>query len=264
MIVFLIPVRHENSVNDYEKTWRLLNHTLTSIANQDSPDWHVVVCANKVLPIFPSLPSHKITFLEYKSDFIGRTMHNWNFHEFRQHLQDKAYRRRCCLLYAQQHLKASWYFMADADDYLSSDLVSTIQSTTEPQHLITTIECGLIVSVAKNQYVVTDDFNEVCGTSLAIFSEMLHQNIDDPHILGTCLSQHKYSKYFTELFGRRHWHRLAGRPYAAYLQHEENHGRKLWDYGAKMADAQPITQEIRAQFSIPETLGLTTGESVLE
>ena len=265
MIVFLIPVRHEAGVNDYDKIWRLLNHTLTSIAAQDCPDWHVVVCANTVLPILPSLPSNKITFLENKRDFLGRTLNAWDFHDFRDHLRDKAYRRRCGVMYTLEHIRApKWYFMADADDYVSSDLVSTILETTEPHHLITTVECGLIVNVGRNLYSVTDDFNTACGTSIAIRADLVHHSLSSSLDIGICLGQHKYDQYFTDICKRCEHHKLEGIPRAAYLQHDQNHGRKIWDYTKQMEDAKPISDEIRAQFSIPLTFGLTNDEPELE
>ena len=264
MIVFLIPVRHEAGVNDYDKIWRLLNYTLTSIAAQDCPDWHVVVCANTVLPIWGSLPSHKITFLEQKRDFLGRTLNAWNFHDFREHLRDKAYRRRCGVVYALEHLRPTWYFMADADDYVSSDLVSTILDTTEPRHLVTTVNCGLIVNAGKNLYSVTDDFNTMCGTSIAIRTRLVHQSLSSPLDIGICLGQHKYERYFTDLCQQNEHHTLEHIPRAAYLQHEQNHGRKIWNYTKQMDAAMPITDEIRTKFSIPRTLGLTKDHPVLE
>jgi hypothetical protein len=256
MIVFLIPVRHELSVPDYSRTWKLLNHTLASIACQDTDQWHAVVCANKVMPVRAGLPLDKITFLEYKRDFIGRSMTAWNTAEFKEHLLDKAIRRRAGFNYAHQNIQPQWYFMADADDYVSSDLVSTILSTTEHHHQIVTVDRGLVVSLSRRCYVETDQFNDVCGTSIAFRAGLIQANLQNDEPLALLLSQHKYSQ-FESAFQAYQRHSLQDRSYAAYLQHDDNHGRKLWAHTKFLTEDESclISDDVRERFGIPKVVG---------
>lgn len=256
MIAFLIPVRHELSVPDYSKTWKLLNHTLASIARQDCDQWCVIVCANKVLPVQAGLPLNKITFLEYKRDYIGRSMMTWSTAEFRQHLLDKAIRRKVAFDYARQHIRPTWCFMADADDYVSTDLASTILSTTEHHHQMVTVDTGLIVSLSRRCYIQTQEFNDVCGTSVAFRSSLIEANLSKDEPLTLLLSQHRFSQ-FESAFQAYQRHSLQGRPYAAYLQHDDNHGRKLWAHTKFFNDEGvcSITDDVRERFGIPKVLG---------
>ena len=263
MIVFLIPVRHESGVENYEKLWLLLNHTLASVAAQDCDDWHVVVVANKVLPIHASLPSRKITFIEYKRRFQGKALIRWNEEEFQRHIVDKALRRRTGIVWVRQQLSPTWYFMLDADDYVSNDLVSTIVSTTEPKHSMVTVDSGLVVSLRHQTYYATSEFNTMCGSSVALRAPWVHHELENEDVIYTLLAQHRH-KYFKGILPMYARHSLYGHPRAAYLQHNQNHGRAIWGYEKGLDKMTPLTDKIRAKFQIPGNLGLTDAPGVLQ
>ncbi len=254
MIVFLIPVRHETSVEDYEQVWGLLNNTLLSIASQDHPAWHIMVCANKVLPIASVIPQGKITFIEHHRN---RACHNpsyFNDPDFDAHLVDKAQRRRVCVERTQKiGINPSWYFMADADDYVSTDLVSTILTTTENHHGIVTLDTGIILNATTASYVQVDGFNEMCGTSIAMRGSLVHSALQDKKHTNMLLGRYDFHELLAGKYcSHSSRHSMSGIPRAAYVQHEQNYGRNLWDYSELLAAAKPITPEIRARFTLPQ------------
>lgn len=249
-VVFLIPVRHEASVNDYDHTWQLLMETLGSLANQTSSNWHAVVVANTILPIPSHLPAYQMTFLELKRPFIGRSPTMFVEAEFNAHLVDKATRRYAGITTAlQKNLNPQWYFMADADDYVADDLVESIMSTTEAHHKVVTVDKGLLIDIPQQKYLVADNFNDICGTSIAVHSSLVHQYMKDGTIIGDILGQHSFA-YLRHICKLSERHSLGGIPRAAYTQHSQNHGRNIWNYNPYLAQAAPLTEKIRQTFGI--------------
>ena len=55
MLTFIIPVRHQDSVEDWSRVHDLMSETVRSIAAQSSPDWKAIVVANEGA-ILPDLP----------------------------------------------------------------------------------------------------------------------------------------------------------------------------------------------------------------
>ena len=252
MIVFLIPVRHHDSVEDYEQTWGLLNNTLMSLASQDCPHWHAIVWASQILPIAGVLPQRQITFVPYQGNRICSNPTSWNQADIDTHILDKAERRHHCLDNCyEQNLRPSWYFMADADDYLASDVVSTILNTTEPRHSIVTLDTGIILNAHHGTYTTVHNFHDMCGTSIAISASFInsaheHDAVDDflgrPTFYQMLAGQHgSYSNR----------HSLSGLPRAAYVLHDQNYGQNLYDYSELLALANPITPDIRERFTLP-------------
>jgi hypothetical protein len=249
-VTFLIPVRHQDGVADYPRLWNLLKDTLASVAAQVNLDWHAIVVANKMLPVPNTLPLDKITFISLERQYKGWSPLKFETKDFKKHLIDKAMRRRCGVIHARNAIKPDWFFMVDADDYVSRDLVATIKYMTEPQHKMVVVETGLMVSAARQVYTVTDDFNIVCGTSLGIRADYLYQQMEvNEQRFHTLLSQH-HAQYFP--MAQREMLRLRGTPYAAYLLHDQNHGVHLWKYDEQMRKPFYITPGIRERFTIPE------------
>jgi hypothetical protein len=249
-VIFLIPVRHEDGVEDYGDVWQRLISMLRSIANQTVPNWHAMVVANKVLPIPSDLPSRQITFVELQRSFIGCSPAHWDEDEFREHLIDKAVRRHCGVVAAmQQDFKAAWYFMADADDYVANDLVSTILSTTELHHKIVTLQRGLLLT-AKQEYVELDQFSEHCGTSIAIRSSLIHDNLHNNNHVGALFGQHSF-QHFEDLCRHSERHVLGQIPRVTHALHTQNYRGNLWDASEYLVDTRPLTEKIRKKFQIP-------------
>jgi hypothetical protein len=209
-----------------------------------------MVIANTVLPIPSWLPDQKITFIELKNSFVGRSIPEWDEVEFNKYLVDKATRRRSGIITAAKlNMHPAWYFMADADDYVSDDLVSTIISTTELHHKIATVNSGLIMDKQEQSYVRVNDINKVCGTSIAVSSSLIQKHIDDGKKLGTMLGQHEF-KYFKSLCGYQEHHSLGGIPRVIYVQHDQNYSGNTWANKARLVEASPLTDEIRQKFGI--------------
>ena len=255
MIVFLIPVRHEDSVSDYNSTWTMLNYSLTSLAAQDNVQWHAVICANKVLPMWKELPHEKLTFIEHERDYVGKSLSQWDQAEFDQHLLDKTIKRRIAAEYASRTLKPSWYFMMDADDCVSNNLVSSIHMVSQRQYLFINLAQGLVVDTKTHTYRTATDFNRICGTSVAIRPSLVHHHFNETSNLISLLAQHRFEDYhkrFCQYYYQRY--AIESRSLAAYVQHDDNYGRAIWNH-RKFDKGEEITKEICEQFQIPGLTG---------
>lgn len=252
MIVFLIPVRHHNSVPDYEKTWSLLNQSLMSLTQQTNVQWHAVVCANKVLSVNKEIAYGQVTFLEYESDYVGRTLQGWNQREFNQHLIDKAQKRRFGLQFVRSEpsIHPDWYFMMDADDLVSKHLVANIYQTSQREHRILNVTQGLIVDANRQRFATTEDFNRMCGTSVAVRPRFIQEHFENETNLTLLLAQHHFHQYHRGMCSARYWRHTLSAPLAAYMQHDDNHGRNLWSH--RKFDGQEISEKVREEFLIPD------------
>lgn len=253
MIVFLIPVRHHEGVKDYEQIWGLLNNTLMSLAAQDCHDWHAIVCASKVLPIASVLPQRKISFLEHVGSRICFNPPKWSQLDVEAHILDKAERRRVCAESCRKRdLRPTWYFIADADDYIANNLVSTILATTEPRHSVVTLDTGIMLDTHNQSYLTVDNFHNLCGTSIAIHASLVDSVADSDEHSNTLLGQPRFPRLLAGQYCRYpNRHSLSGLPRAAYTLHDQNYGRSLWDHSEHLAVTEPLTPEIRQQFTLP-------------
>jgi len=252
MIVFLIPVRHHESVKDYEQVWGLLNNTLMSMAAQDCSDWHAMVCTSKKLPVAGALPHRQITFVEHTGNRICHNPPGFSEADIAAQILDMAERRRVCLEECyKKKLSPKWYFMADADDYVASNLVSTILSSTEPRHMVVTLDTGIMLDVNTGTYATINNFHQMCGTSIAINASFIHSAREHDAVndfLGNPTFYHMLAGKHCGYCSR---HSLAGIPRAAYVQHDQNYGQNLRDYSEILAGAEPLTPEICELFTIP-------------
>jgi hypothetical protein len=251
MVVFLIPVRHPNSAIDYNTTWQLLIDSLRNIYRQTDGDWHAIITANKILHMPHDLPLGNITFLTYSGEECGHTLKKWNQQKFLKHNKDKANKRMCGVKYAKENLNPKWYFMMDADDYISNDLVETIH--TFPANIkCVTIECGVVVNTMNGVCTLNNDFNRCCGTSIGFKSQFLHLHLHNRQLMWALLGKHIFCQSGAHMWKRR---KLEDKPYATYMIHDDNHGLHLW--GAKnLVDThhQPVSNVDKKRLGI---LGLT-------
>jgi hypothetical protein len=256
MVIFLIPVRHPSSAADYAKTWQLLINSLRNIARQTDDNWHDIVTANKILEIPPNLPLEKLTFLTYNGTAHGHTKTKWNQQEFLRHMRDKASKRMCGVRYAIEHLRPTWYFMMDADDYVANDLVQTIH-TFPANCQCFTIDCGVTINSITGEYTLTHGFNQMCGTSIGFSASLIHQHVNNgKSTIGTLLGEHIFSQSGAYVCKR---HQLTDRPYAAYIIHDDNHGLYLWGATRLVEQNHIIVSDIDlARLGI---LGLTSGKN---
>ena len=249
-VVFLIPIRHHNSVQDYSHTWSMLQRTLFSLSSQDCDSWHAVVCGNKILPLDSKLPCGKITCLQYNGKFVGYTVDKWDEEHIKKHIQDKAIKRQCGVMYASEHILPTWYFMLDADDIVAKDLVSTIKHQSLPRHRIIQVNNGIMVR--DWQYYQTDAFNTFCGSSVGCSSTLLHFQLSSNHQsnIVTILGLHNVQKYYNSICSKENTLCLTDKPYCAYMIHNENHSKNTWKYKDRMnkVELASIDDEILDRF----------------
>lgn len=249
---FLIPVRHPSGVVNYPAIWQHLISSLNSLQRQTSSDWRAVVCATEILET-PNYGSH-VHFLRYENDdqFLGQTLSRWDYKEFRSHVQDKATRRLCGLRYAMNSgWPTSWYFMMDADDLVSKNLVFLLNNVLT-ERLFCTLDTGILLDEESGLFITERNFNQCCGTSVAI----------RPYVLNKLLRVGNM-KLITSLLGIHEWNNAGGKYYdnkdryrvqevgAAYRVHTQNHGRHLWRAMDRVRrEGGPLTAEIREIFGL--------------
>jgi hypothetical protein len=254
MITFLIPVRHHLGVVNYPAIWQHLVSSLNSLHRQTDCAWKAVVCASEILET-PNYGDH-VQFLKYDGngdEFYGRTMSNWDYQEFRLHVQDKATRRLCGLRYAMDSgWPTSWYFMMDADDLVSNDLVQTLHNIPE-NYPFCTIEHGIILDEENDLFLNERNFNQCCGTSVGIRPQILDRllRLGDMKIVTSLLGIHEWNNAAGRYYDNKDRYRIQEGVMAAYRLHTQNHGRHLWRAMDRVRrDGAPLTNELREIFGL--------------
>ncbi len=251
MITFLIPVRHHLGVVNYPAIWQYLISSLDSLHRQTDCDWKAVVCASEILET-PNYGDH-VHFLRHDGEFFGQTMLNWNYQEFRSHVQDKATRRLCGLRYAMDNdWPTSWYFMMDADDLVANDLVQLLRCIPDIYSLCT-IEHGIILDEENGLFLNERNFNQCCGTSVGIRPQIFDRllRFGDMKIVTSLLGIHEWNNAAGRYYDNKDRYRIKEGVMAAYRLHTQNHGRHLWRAMDRVRrEGLSLTDDLREIFGL--------------
>lgn len=167
LVTFIVPVRHQDNARDWSALKANLSQTIASIANQTHDDWRAVIVANEGADL-PELPERveveRVTFPPNDMHERGATALEDFYDAFRL---DKGRRVLTGMLPARD----SRYFMiVDDDDFVSARIV---------QHVAThagangwKIRRGYVWNDGGRLLLQHDDFNQLCGTSLIIRSDL--------------------------------------------------------------------------------------------
>lgn len=167
-LTFIIPVRHQNSIADWDSTRERIGATLRSIAAQDDPRWKCIVVANRgaVLPPtdddriricrvdlpLPALPDPVADRIGYEEAVRA----------------DKGRRILHGLMLAQPrgHVMA-----VDYDDLVSCRLTGLV--TANPGAPGWYVETGYLYD-GQGFLFQTHDFKTLCGTSIIVRADLLN------------------------------------------------------------------------------------------
>jgi hypothetical protein len=254
MLAFITTLRHPQNSVDYRRVEKLLADTLTSVAQQSSEDYVIIIVGNK-RPAF-ALPE-RAHFVPV--DFPPPAPPTGAKTAREPFVWDKGTKLGVGLVAAQE-FEPTHVMIFDADDFVHRDLAATVQA--DPDHSGWVVRNGWIYSRARNSYRPQDDFNRTCGTSFIIpFSAY-----EVPTELTVSSTQQQIAEGFGErlstIMGAHRnaeaWHRDKGRvletfPYRAAVYHVdtgENHS------GKSMAGlARPFDAVLGRDFGIEPSRG---------
>lgn len=165
-LVFVIPVRHQDSVSSWTPIHRNLSETAQSIANQDNPNWRCVVVANNgaELPVLPS--KFVVRYVDLLlPDLPARADDEEAFYDAVR--LDKGRRILHGVADANDH---DYVMVVDYDDWVSARLASWVQRHIgDPGWYF---RKGYVHD--GSQYILLHrDFSELCGTSHIVRKDLL-------------------------------------------------------------------------------------------
>lgn len=167
LITFIIPVRHQDNANDWNRLKANLTQTIASISNQTNGDWRGIVVANEGADL-PEMPAG---FSVERVDFPPNAKHErggsgiGDFYDaFRL---DKGRRVLKGMLRARD---SRFFMIVDDDDFVSARIVEYVSE--HPDANGWKIDRGYLWDDGGRLLLGHDDFNHICGTSLIIRADL--------------------------------------------------------------------------------------------
>ncbi|MDI1295514.1 MAG: galactosyl transferase [bacterium] len=166
VISFIIPVRHQANAADWPGLKRRLSETIQSISSQNNPNWQAVIVANHGADL-PDLPDgfriEHVSFPPNAKHDIAAFDRDEVYDSFRL---DKGRRVLSGMLAS---LPTRYFMIVDDDDLVSSHITDYVID-----HIGANgwkIDKGWVWSEGQI-FVPHDRFNDYCGTSLIIRSDL--------------------------------------------------------------------------------------------
>jgi hypothetical protein len=175
-VTFIIPVRHPDNARDWGALKTNLAQTIASIANQTSDDWRAIIVANEQADL-PALPER---FSVERVTFPPNDLHERGGAELEDFLEAFRFDKGRRVLKGMLRARDSRYFMiVDDDDFVSARIVE--HATAHASENGWMINRGYVWNDGGRLLLEHDDFNQLCGTSLIIRSDLynLPRQFDD-------------------------------------------------------------------------------------
>lgn len=190
LLTFIIPVRHPENAKNWGLLKAKLVQTIASIAAQSHPDWRAIIVANHGADIPPLPESFSVT----RVNFPPNNMHdrgNASEADFLDAFRiDKGRRVLAGMLEARD---SRFFMIVDDDDFVSARLAEFVAGHDQENGWV--INDGYVWDDGGSLLFATDAFNNVCGTSLIIRSDLygLPASLEaaDPEWIKTMLGSHK-------------------------------------------------------------------------
>jgi hypothetical protein len=167
VVTFIIPVRHQDNARDWGLLKANLGQTVASIANQTNSDWRGIIVANEGADL-PDLPERfdveRVSFPPNDMHELGKGSIEDYYDAFRI---DKGRRVLMGMLRA---CDSRFFMIVDDDDFVSARIVQYVSENPDANGW--TIDHGYIWDDGGKLLFEYDDFNQLCGTSLIIRSEL--------------------------------------------------------------------------------------------
>lgn len=189
-LTFIIPVRHFESVNDWNSVCDRLSITLNSIAAQSTDNWRCFIVANRGSPL-PVLPDKTsvvwidlpLTILPAEAD-DPETFYN----AFRM---EKGSRVLAGLMAAP---RGGFAMIVDYDDLVSCKLAALVQANPGANGWY--LDSGWVYDGGHFIFRQRTQFNEMCGTSHIVRTALyrLPERIEDvsPEFVRRKLGSHRF------------------------------------------------------------------------
>ena len=232
MFIFLIPVTHHLNADDYDNTWRLLDHTLHSVTSQTCDEFHVMVACSKVMPLHICSRIDKVTFIECADHIICESQPSQTGKEYDLHILDKSIKRKK-LIQESSWLSPSLFMMMDADDFVHKDLVRYAFGNS--LQAITVLNKGWAIHKKRSHYI--ENMTAYCGSTV----------IAKPCFLKDILDSHKH-------LGDHQLYRSCQHevpfPSIVYNIHAANHSCYLSKYNKRWKYESELTSKIMSDFNM--------------
>jgi len=165
-LVFIVPVRHQLSVRDWESARRNLAETLASISQQTTRNWECVVVANRGADLPPMPPGCVARFVDFPLNALpDRERDREAFYEAVR--LDKGLR----VFEAFKDLAPDQYVMiVDFDDFVSRRIAAHVAGRDSRSGWL--VERGYVHS-GSSYCFERDGFHRLCGTSLIIRADKI-------------------------------------------------------------------------------------------
>jgi glycosyltransferase involved in cell wall biosynthesis len=193
-LVFIIPIRHQDSSDNWDVLLDNLEQTVNSICAQTYHDWKCIVVANKGarLPIFPD--KFEVCWVDFPPNKLY-VQGDSRVDEFRDAVRlDKGKRLFAGIKSAGD---ASYLMFVDDDDFIHRDLARFVCENTGGYGWF--LDKGLVWEDGSNLLMIYDSgFYKFCGTSHIVRSDLLRLLDDetklDVNYIKRMLGSHVYLK----------------------------------------------------------------------
>lgn len=189
LLTFIIPIRHQDNAADWGKLKSKLSATMASIAGQTNGDWKAVIVANHGADL-PEMPER---FQVERVDFSPNLHHDRKTNAKDSFLDSFRVDKGRRVLKGMLAARDSQYFMiVDDDDFVSSRIVEFVSAHVGENGW--KIDKGYVWTEDGKLLYAEDNFNNMCGTSLIIRSDLyaLPERFEDGsmELITTMLGSH--------------------------------------------------------------------------
>ncbi|EXJ09018.1 hypothetical protein [Nitrincola nitratireducens] len=154
---FGTPFLSKQVAVNWEKSVKMLNAMLASVANQSCLDFHHIIACHEIPPIKEEYKSF-VTFINVNSPIPKNRA---------EMLADKGYKKQAIGNYLRQKKGSTYLMLLDADDLIHRNLVDYVLKNKNPHGYL--INKGYMYYFgAKKILPITKSFDQQCG-SCAIF-----------------------------------------------------------------------------------------------
>lgn len=171
IINFIIPIRHQDSADNWQALVNNLQQLINSIKNQTSPNWHCTIICNTGADI-PSFDDQKITVLNV--DFPVNKLYEINTDDLESHYEairaDKGKR----ILTGLINNNCEFVMFVDDDDLLHHKIVEYVEHNIDENGWY--FDDGFIWREGSLSVVKRSGFNHICGTSHIVKANLLTVN----------------------------------------------------------------------------------------
>jgi hypothetical protein len=167
ILTFVIPVRHQDSVKNWQRIKKHLSETITSIASQDQDGWKGVIVANHGAEL-PDLPQgfevKRVDFPPNQIPEVGSVPNEVIYEATRI---DKGRRILAGMLHAGE---MGHVMIVDNDDFVSRQLTSFVAA--RPQSNGWYFRDGYVWGDGGKILFLFPDFSHLCGTSHIVRADL--------------------------------------------------------------------------------------------